>query len=70
MLEPRKLLPILKRRLLKRLESLNKYIIGGKSNMKTKDLIAEVISLPVEQRVLITDSLLKSLNPPKPARHQ
>jgi hypothetical protein len=31
--------------------------------MKTKDLIAEVMSLPLEQRVLVIDSLLKSLNP-------
>ena len=33
--------------------------------MKTKDLIAEVISLPVEQRALVIDTLLKSLNPPE-----
>ncbi len=33
--------------------------------MKTKDLIAEVISLPIEERAIIVDSILKSLNPPE-----
>ena len=32
--------------------------------MKTKDLIAEVISLPVEDRAMVVDSILRSLNPP------
>ena len=33
--------------------------------MKTKELIAEVISLPLEERVMVIDSLLKSLNLPE-----
>jgi len=33
--------------------------------MKTKDIINEVNSLPVEDRILIVDILLKSLNQPE-----
>lgn len=33
--------------------------------MKTKELIKEISSIPVEDRVLVADSVLRSLNPPE-----
>ncbi len=33
--------------------------------MKTSDLIAEVSSLPVEERAKVADCILKTLNPPE-----
>jgi putative addiction module component (TIGR02574 family) len=32
--------------------------------MKAKDLINEALSLPVEERVQVVDSILRSMNPP------
>lgn len=34
--------------------------------MKTKDIIAEISNLPVDERAKIADSILKTLNKPDP----
>ncbi len=33
--------------------------------MKTQDILTEVLSLPAEQRVIVAENLLKSLNAPQ-----
>lgn len=33
--------------------------------MKTRDLIAEASSLPIEEKILLLNSLLQSINPPE-----
>ncbi len=33
--------------------------------MNTKELIEEISSLPVEDRVIVADSVLRTLNPPE-----
>ena len=45
--------------------SLKTYQLKGGVAMKIKELIAEAISLPIEERAFVIDSLLKSINPPE-----
>lgn len=40
-------------------------MVPENSDMKTNDLIAEVTSLPIEERAMVADHILRSLNPPE-----